>query len=532
MSRAALAVVLVAGLALAAGALPANAGATGPVEWIEVGDPILDELEILTSAGLVDSAVVLHSGPLARRDVTMIVARARRRNPASREPSLLRLERAFGRELVARGWPTPLDHTPPLLTASDEPTSEDPARAAMRLEVFGYADATLEGTSGRTAFTDRSRLGGRLNLTTGGLLAHLDIWAGRVDDAARFTDVLVTGSEFAAHSEDAYLAFATPSFDITLGRRRTALGPGFEGTLLWSRQAAPVTSLALGATLFRHVRATSVHGDVDASRDARIAAHRLEWFPSPAFTLGLHEAARYTSSQWEPLYLVPLLPFTFVQRLHNEDALDRSGDAEGLRNNVMAGMDVTWRPAVGARLHGELLLDDQNLKNAGSPTRLGYQLGGLATRPLGTPDGSARGSLRLEFSRVYNYVYSTFYGENFIHHDRPIGFPEGPDRRSLHARLEVATSAAFEARLAATWVDRGEGALGRFFDPDSGGAAGSVLSGIVEHRRTLECGARFLPRDGVDVGATLARQWIADVDHQPGVDERRWIARLTVRLRR
>ena len=293
-----------------------------------------------------------------------------------------------------------------------------------------------------------------------------------------------------------------------------------------------MTSLALGATLFRHVRATSVHGDVDASRDARIAAHRLEWFPSASLTVGLHEAARYTSAQWEPLYAVPLLPFTFVQRLLSEDSVDGTGPVDPLRNNVMGGLDVTWRPRPGARLHGELLLDDQNLKTAGSPTRIGYQLGALGTRALPALTPAARGTLRLEYSRVYNYVYSTFYGEDFIHHGRPIGFPEGPDSRVLAAGLTVATSAAFEASLAATLADRGEGALGTFFDPDSGAASGSVLSGVVEKTRTIEAGARWWPRDGVDIGVTVARQAIHDVAHVDGAESRRWIARLAVRLQK
>jgi hypothetical protein len=529
------------GMAIAAAAFasaPAARAATGrgPVEWIEVGDPILVELDRLVSAGLADSAVALSSRPLARRDVVPVVVRARRLHPDSRDPSLTRLERYFGRDLLRLGFPAPEGWTPPLASVSDEPGDDD-AAAPMRLRLSAYADAVLDVTEDLTRFQDRSRFGGRLDIESGGFLAHLDVWAGRVDDAPRFTDVLVTGSEFAALSEDTYVSFATRSFDATFGRRRQAYGPGMSGTLLWSRQAAPVTSLALGATLFRHVRASSHHGDVDASRDARIAAHRLEWFPTPQWTIGLHEAARYTSSQWEPLYVVPLLPFTFVQRLLSEDALDREGegDAEPLRNNVMGGLDVTWRPSPGARLSGELLLDDQNLKTAGSPTRIGYQLGGLGVRPLDVLGPAAQGSLELEYTRVYNYVYSTFYGEDFIHHGRPIGAPQGPDSRSLWGRVAVATSAALEGRLAAAWTDLGEGTLGTSFDPDSTyipPASGSTLSGVVERTRTLELGARYWPQDGIDLDLAVAYQWIDDVAHQTGVDDRRWIVRLGARLRR
>ena len=527
--------VAVALLCAVLAAAPSHAapGATGrgPAEWIEVDDPILPELELLFASGLADSAATLWTRPLARRDVAAIVARARLAHPDSRDPSLVRLERALGRDLVRLGFPAPDGWTPPLVSASEEPGEGD-ASEPMRLRVQGYAAATLVAEKDHTAFADRSRFGGRLDVESGGLLAHLDVWAGHVEGAPRFTDVLVTGSEFAAHSEDAYVSFATRAFDATLGRRRQAFGPGATGTLLWSRQAAPVTSLSLGATLFRHVRATSVHGDVDAARDARIAAHRLEWFPSPALTVGLHEAVRYTSSHWEPLYLVPLLPFTFAQRLLEEDRLDRAGDEEPVRNNVMGGLDVTWRPARGAQLTGELLLDDQNLKAAGSPTRLGYQLGALGTRPLPALGRGARGTARVEYTRVYNYVYSVFYGEDFIHHSKPIGWPAGPDSRVLHAALAVARDASLEATLAGTRSDRGEGALGRFFDPDSGAASGSALSGVVERRHALEGSLRFWPRDGIDVAVGLAREWTSNAGHVAGEERRRWVARATVRLRR
>ena len=521
-------------LALLAAGDARAATSRGPAEWIEVGDPILVELDRLLASGLADTAVTQWSRPLARRDVVPVVARARRLHPGSGDPSLVRLERYFGRELIALGYGPPDGWMPQLATVRDEPGDDD-AAAPMTLRLSAYADATLLMTEDFAQFADRSRFGGRLDVESGGLLGHLDVWAGRVDDASRFTDVLVTGSEFAAMSEDAYVSFATRSFDATFGRRRQAFGPGATGTLLWSRQAAPVTSLALGATLFRHVRATAVHGDVDATRDARVASHRLEWFPNARWTIGLHEAARYTSSQWEPLYVVPLLPFTFVQRLVNEDALDREGEAEGNRNNVMGGLDVTWRPAAGAQLTGELLLDDQNLKTSGSPTRIGYQLGAFGTRPLEALGPAATGSARIEYSRVYNYVYSTFYGEDFIHHGRPLGAPQGPDSKALFAGLTVATSAAFEARLAGTWTDLGEGTLGTSFDPDSAYAeppSGSTLSGVVERTRSLEAGVRFWPRDGIDLDLGVARQWTDDVDHQAGVDDRRWIVRLSARLRR
>jgi len=108
----------------------------------------------------------------------------------------------------------------------------------------------------------------------------------------------------------------------------------------------------------------------------------------------------------------------------------------------------------------------------------------------------------------------------------------GPDSRTWLARAGVSPSSQWDASIAALWTDRGEGELGTFFDPDSGAASGSALSGVVEHARTLAAEARFEPRDGIAVTAGVAHTWVDDVDHQPGVDERRWTARFGLRLRK
>jgi hypothetical protein len=96
--------------------------------------------------------------------------------------------------------------------------------------------------------------------------------------------------------------------------------------------------------------------------------------PSPRLTVGLAEAARFTSSHWEPLYLVPVLPYTWVQRILAHDQLDRPGAVPtAVRNNVMGALDASWRATPGVVVYGEFLLDDQGSRSAarrpGSATR-------------------------------------------------------------------------------------------------------------------------------------------------------------------
>ncbi len=504
--------------------------AAGPAEWLEADDPLYAELELLRGAGLADTAFVLFTRPMAKKHVAAIVARARRLHPDSQHPSLVRLERALGQELVDRGHPAPARWTTPLATVTGtwDEEAED-GGDVMRLRLFSYADATLRMSEGRTEFADRSRAGGQLDFESGPLLVHLDAWVGRLEDAERFSDVLVTGSEFAAYSEDFYASLSTRPLDASIGRGKFGWGPAAGGNLLWSSSADPVTSLSLGATLFRHVRLTAVHADVDATRGARLAGHRIEWFPSPRLTLGLAEAVRYTSATWQPLYLVSLLPYTWTQRLLAEDALDGEGAAEPNRTNVMAELDGSWVAATGLTLYGAFLLDDQGLKSGGSPTRIGYQLGGLANGPaLGLGSGSAR----LQYTRVYNYVYSVFYGEDFIHHSKAIGHPGGPDQRRLDLDLRLNPSADWQYRLAASRLDHGVGTLGTFFDPVWGAASGSTLSGTVEHTTAVLAGLRYWPRDNVDVGVEVEHAWIDDAGQVAGTSDTRTQARLFVRLRK
>ncbi|MEP7027318.1 MAG: capsule assembly Wzi family protein [Candidatus Eisenbacteria bacterium] len=509
--------------AYAPGHAAPHSPSAGTAEWIPVRDPIQDEFELLRASGLADTSITVYTRPLDRRTVAAVTARARRLHPESRDPSLVRLERAFGRELVDWGYPAPAGYTPPLAIVTD-PGDPD----GMRARIFGYAEGALVSTRDLSQFEDRSRFGGRLNLETGGLLLHLDAYAGRVVNGRNFSDQLVTGSDFIAYSEDTYGSLAGHGLDASLGRIGYAWGPGRTGSLLWSETADPVTALNLGATLFGRVRATALAGDIDASRGARIAGHRLEWFPSPRLTIGLAEAARYSSTRWEPLYLVPLLPYTWVQRILAHDQLGGSGPGADIRNNVMAAIDASWRARPGTLLYGEFLLDDQGLRISGSPTRIGYQGGVLATRGA----GASRWTGRLEYTRVYRYVYSVFYGADFIHHDKPIGYPAGPDSRGLFAEARLAPSAALEFALSGAQQDQGEGGLGQFFNPDSSAAQGSLLSGVVERTRTLGAEARWWPRDGVDLSASLERDWRTNAGHVEGAGARRWALRVGARLHR
>jgi len=76
------------------------------------------------------------------------------------------------------------------------------------------------------------------------------------------------------------------------------------------------------------------------------------------------------------------------------------------------------------------------------------------------------------------------------------------------------------------------GTIGNAYDPSSGDATGSTLSGVVETTRTLEAGTRWTPRDGVDLSLDVVRSWIDNAGHVQDDDTRTWTLRLGARLRK
>ena len=106
MKQLALAFLLIAAVA--------QAQPSGPAEWLPVREPIQREIERLRASGLADTAFVFETRPLDRRGVAAVVARARRLHPDSDNPSLIRLERLFGRELVEWGCAAPAGGNRPL----------------------------------------------------------------------------------------------------------------------------------------------------------------------------------------------------------------------------------------------------------------------------------------------------------------------------------------------------------------------------------------------------------------------------------
>jgi hypothetical protein len=497
--------------------LPALAHAA-PVEWLPTQSPFYDELQVVRTEGLLDTTASIEARPMSRVEVATLVAFALTHHPdqAATNAGLVRLHREFSRELVQMGFEPAPTYTPPLIEVRGE------RREGFR--AIPYLEAALEqNTAGVGRLADHSRFGGRFGVEFGNVLLYTDLFAGRIDGGRHFADPLVQNTDFIVYTEDTYLSAHTPWIDLSLGRTRSGWGPGHEGTLLWSPTAPPVTSLLWDASLFGgHVRGSALHADINASKGERVAAHRLDFQVSPRLHFGVSETARYHSTNWDPLYVVSVIPFTIVQRMQQQDGGDST-----VRNNIMVAGDVRWRAARAATLYGEVLFDDLTFTKSGTPVRMGYQAGWLGA---GTAFGR-RVSWLAEYSRVYRYVYAVFYGENYIHQGQAIGYPEGPDSRSLVARGALDWNASWRVTAGGGQLDHGEGFLGEYFDPNGPPAQGSVLSGVVERTRFGELGAQWTPKDGVQANLLWGYQWQHNADHVAGLNREAWYGRIGVSLR-
>lgn len=324
---------------------------------------------------------------------------------------------------------------------------------------------------------------------------HGDLFAGRVADARLFGDAIIADTDFVAFMETAYLAYDAPRVGMRFGRRRLAWGPGIHGNLLISAPAAPIDQVAFELPLGRF-RFLSVVGVLSVPLEKNVALHRLEWRPSDRLVISASEGAIFPGSPAQPLYLVGLVPYTLVERVHAQDAVPES-DFDDVRNNLLWSADLWWRVDDGRAVWAQVLVDDVATETAEMPSRLGFLVGGESWRTLG------RGAfgLGLEASKIYNYTYSVFYeNADWSHQGAPLGGPEGPDSETVRATARWLSAQAWECGLELFWLRNGEGRLGVPWypssDPRSAGNASQLeyaLSGVVETRLGLEADVTFEP---------------------------------------
>jgi len=505
--------------AVALQCLPAGASAEAghagfPVQRLAVDSWVYEDLEKLLLLGLVEP-VSLDTRPLGRGDIALLLAEGMSADPAfASNPVASRLLREFAWELKQLGFTSPHRDTKAMMLLGTEDRF-------MRNRVF--TAARLEAAPGtRGSFGELSRLGFELSaFLTPSVCVFEDLFATEVENSRSVGDALIAHTDILLMSERAYVTLRSKHLDLCFGRDNVRWGPGRKGTLAISDSAPPFFMFSYRGRLGRSLTGEAFHGTLNAFEGRYLAGHRVELNLGRSLSIGLAEVARYDSPTVEPLYLIGIVPYSLVEKLLYRDSGQTGTEGDNQRNNIMQAIDVSWRPSGRLELYGEFLADDVATESGDMPSRIAYQLG--AKKAWSAPCGLLL--LQGEYTRVWNYTYSVYYGRDFVHRDRPIGYAEGPDSESLTAWLTADPSIdwSFEVEISAS--RKGEGTIGQpwcpeGFDGQSCAAHGrtdaSSLSGIVEERQSVTVRSTWRPRDNIAASLGLSAVRVESEGHVEG----------------
>ena len=510
-----------------AGALLAAPAAAGPLEFVSPRDPLVAELRVLDCYDLpADSGRFrlphLSTLPLQRVEL-MGDGPPIGRGGSARSRVAERIERELQRDAVGAFTDARARRSTPRTLQRVGPDDE---RVELSIAFEGDWDVTREAGVTHAQARDGTGLHVRTGVQLARWQALLHLALGELHGASRYTDVLVTNTNIAAQTDEAYLSYSAGTrWNVAVGRQRIAWGPGEEGSLLFSRTATPLTGLWIHARLHA-LRADGFIFDAttDPGRGEQLAGHRLEWQPTSGLRLGVGEAARYHASGWQGVYVAGVIPYSIAQRLLAQD-----GDTAGVnRNNIELAFDAAWRPADGTRVYGEVLIDDVHAKTGSIPNKYGAQLGldGAWTR------GITRLTWNAEYTWLSRYVYTSFFGRSFMAQAQPLGYFTGPDARRLHTRVTWDPRVDWQVSLVATRTWKGENGLDEPFIPGMRVPDVAALEGTPEVADDVTGIVRWWPANGVDLSLALGWQRRDGADHVAGAERHGAHAYLGVRLAR
>lgn len=186
--------------------------------------------------------------------------------------------------------------------------------------------------------------------------------------------------------------------------------------------------------------------------------HRLEFRPSPQWSLGLTEAAAVETSGMDFRFLNPLF-------IYHNWFLSENSDSN-------AALDWEWTPSRGLTLYGALLADyittpyKDQVFNDPRPLAFGLQQGAEALLPLGRSLIRLRGewvhlSPYAYTDRNFNWVqwrrhlsdYGEIRGRALL--EQPLGYVLGPDSTSLLGAISWEWPGALALGAEARWTRKG-----------------------------------------------------------------------------
>ena len=318
-----------------------------------------------------------------------------------------------------------------------------------------------------------------------------------------------------------YMKFNLPWFELQLGQDMLQWGPGYNDSLLISKNPLAMDMIKLQAT-YESITFTAFTGILeDMSQDINqkyISGHRAEGYFWNRFGFGISEVVVY-GNRFEPGYLNPVNIY-----LINEQPISRAdGRVPGSGDNVLMSADIRLRLVDDFEVYGELMVDDGNpaVSFKHWDTKFGI-LGGIY---LTDPFGIADTDFHAEYAFINQYAYTHVNPVNvYKHFTTPIGHQIGSDADNLWVELRRRWTDKLETVFGYELERHGSGDIDKEHPADAPkDDVWTPLSGITQSDHRLSVAANWVVI-GSGVGsysiyAEWARVWQRNVGNRRDIHE-------------
>jgi hypothetical protein len=133
--------------------------------------------------------------------------------------------------------------------------------------------------------------------------------------------------------------------------------------------------------------------------------------------------------------------------------------------------------------------------------------------------GFTRLTWNTEYTWISRYVYTSYYGRDYVAQALPIGYPTGPDSSRLHVRVTWDPRVAWQCTGLASRTWEGENDLDEPFVPGLPLPPVGELEGVAQVTDAFAGVARWWPASGVDLSLSLGWQRSEGARHVTGAVE-------------
>jgi hypothetical protein len=233
-----------------------------------------------------------------------------------------------------------------------------------------------------------------------------------------------------------------------------------------------------------------------------LAGHRLSLRPWRTLQVGLSEVVIWGGErrQLEAYYLNPFLPYYWEQLNANHD------------DNPIWSLDLSYLPARGLMLYGELLIDDFQIDFVSEPHQIGGILGFNWSDPFSVPGGF----LTADWTRIQQNVYGQNKAYNrYLNYRVGIGSTLGPDADRWYVRWRQHLTHSFDLTGRLIRTREGE----REIDTPQNTATPygeDFPTGIVQRTTSMDLSALYNPDAHLRAEFSAGYSWTRNAGHASG----------------